>query len=126
MPLSLVVSVPDLQSARMLAAAGVPKISLLADNPHFNEIKSWLAGIQVGASISYAEQTIPPADFLIIPIELIDQYSFVDKKIYWVKDGQLSDVHGNIELLPYAHENENFPSWLDYEKHQELISDLFD
>lgn len=127
MALKLVLTVPDLQAARMLTAAGVPQIALSATNPYFVEIKSWLEGTQVGASISEADQSIPPADFLVVPIEFYENYSFVEKKIYWVtSEGQITDKHGNIELLPYAHENENFPSWLDFKKHEEIIAGLFD
>ncbi len=127
MALSLVLSVPDLQAARILAAAGVPQIALSATHPYFVEIKSWLEGTEVGASISDADQRIPPADFLVVPIEFYENYSFVDKKIYWVtSDGQLTDRFGNLELLPYAHENENFPSWLDFKNHEELIAGLFE
>lgn len=125
MPLSLILSVPDLQSARILAAAGVPQISLLQSNEHVSEIKSWLEGTKVGVQIKDIGKTFPQADFYIISEEY-QSFGFIDTLTYWQgKDGELNDQNGNLLFLPYAIENEILASWLDWEIHYDVIEELF-
>lgn len=126
MSLSLVLSVPDLQAARILAAAGIPQIALLQTNPNFAEIRSWLEGVSVGSQITDPNSSLPVADFFIIPFAFYDQFSFMDARIYWLRDqGEITDRHGNLIFLPYAIENEVVASWLDWERNYDKIEELF-
>jgi hypothetical protein len=126
MSLSLVLSVPDLQAARILAAAGVPQIALLQSNPHFAEIKSWLEGVSVGAQITDPNVSLPQADFFIIPFIFFDQFSFMNTRMYWLGDqGEITDKQGNLIFLPFAVENEVVSSWLDWEQNYEKVEELF-
>lgn len=126
MSLSLVLSVPDLHSARILAAAGVPQIALLQSNPNFVEIKSWLQGVAVGAQITDPNASIPQADFLVIPKKYFDQFSFMDGRVYWLGDqGEIIDKLDNLIFLPFAIENEIVSSWLDWTLHFEKIEEMF-
>ena len=61
--LELVTSVPDLQSARMLAAANIPLICLSPEVNNAAEIKSWIEGSQIGIELKDAESIIQPVDF---------------------------------------------------------------
>lgn len=83
---SLVTSVPDLHTARILAAAGVKYIAFRPGTQNLGDIMQWLEGPQTGLEVLEAESQIPAADFLIIPYELYDQYAFSDKRIFWKTD----------------------------------------
>jgi hypothetical protein len=126
MSLSLILSVPDLQAARILAAAGIPQIALLQTNNHISEIRSWLEGTQVGVQINDPDASIPQADFLVIPIRYFDQLSFVNQKIYWQGEyDEITNKDGQLIFLPYAIENEVVASFLDWERHADKIEELF-
>lgn len=83
---SLVTSVPDLHTARILAAAGVKYIAFSSGTQNLGDIIQWLEGPQVGLEILEAESRISAVDFLIVPYELHDQYAFSDKRIFWKTD----------------------------------------
>ncbi len=109
MPLiTLVTSVPDLHMARILAAARVPLISFLQNTNHLNEIKSWLAGPEIGVQIEDHELPLPQVDFLIIHDINYEQYAHVDKKIYWkTKDATWDRPYAGIFDATFAMPIEN-------------------
>ncbi len=131
MNLELVTSVPDLHTARILAAAGVPNIALSQDHPHFADIRSWLEGTKVGAMISEPESIIPQADFLVIPMAYFDQLSFLDHVKYWIKEnksivldpgGFNKDELNAFPSTPYFNKQDNGQKvWFDFEKNPELL-----
>lgn len=140
----LIMSVSDLQTARILAAAGVSYISFHQYIENLDEIKPWLEGPLIGVQIADPDQSLPTADFLIMPEEWYDLFSFSGRKIFWKgNSGLMSQEPEVITILNKAIENpvsdtgnffhytrtlgikENILTWIDFEEDQALFEKLF-
>lgn len=139
---SLVTSVPDLHIARILAAAGVPYLVFRQDTENLADLIQWLEGPRIGVEIADPEETVPQADFLLIPLEFYDRFAFVEKPVFWktgdttaaFPDGMLYtryDVHsardGMMCFYPYAGmaTGNDLPTWLNCREDKALLEALF-
>ncbi|MBK8282304.1 MAG: hypothetical protein IPK94_19755 [Saprospiraceae bacterium] len=137
---SLVTSVPDLHTARICAAAGVPMISLVQTHPNLIEIRDWLEGTEVFVQITDPDLPLPLVDHLIIPFEWYDAFSFIDKKVFWITADQMisrpdgmiyTSLYQNppptgqdLKLFPY-YEGSLCAVWLDYQSDYKSFERLF-
>jgi hypothetical protein len=103
----LLISVPDLQAARIAAAAGIAYICLDQKNPHLLEIKSWLEGVKTGVFVEDPDLPIPMVDFILIPEDSLPTYQWLEKEIL------ILDAVGNLarqadqQILRY----DTYPEW---------------
>jgi hypothetical protein len=144
-PIHLVTSVPELHTARILAAAGVPYISFLQTTPNLNEIISWIEGPEVLVQVIDLNLAIPQVNHLIIPYAWYDQFYFMEKSIWWITDDALvskpdgmiytdavalptNESASHLCFYPYRNAiqvNDNIKTWLDFNKDSELFEALF-
>lgn len=144
-PIDLVTSVPNLHIARILAAAGVPYISFLQNTPNLTEIIAWIEGPEIFVQLIDTDLPIPPVDNLIIPYSWFDQFSFVDKRTWWMTDDASVDIPDGMIYttidLSYANESKTnlclYPChhaiarqnkrkiWIDYEKDADIFEVTF-
>lgn len=142
----LITSVPDLQTARILAAAGVEYIAFHQNIENLEDIKTWLEGPQIGVEIIDPDLSLPNADFLIMPIQWYDLFSFSNRPILWKTEGDTvhtsenllfvkgsimeeSEPTGGIRFYHYSDytdsESVTAKSWLDYQDDLSLFEELF-
>jgi len=141
----LITSVPDLQTARILAAAGVDYIAFHQNIENLEEIKPWLEGPQIGVEITDPDLSLPNADFLIMPLQWYDLFSFSNRPILWKTDGdtgqtsenllfvkgsimEVSEPMGGIRFYHYSDFTDSevtTKSWLDYKDDLVLFEKLF-
>ena len=142
---SLVTSVPDLHTARILAAAGIPYIAFHQQIRNLEEIKPWLEGPRTGIEMKDPDQSLPASDFLIMPASWYDLFSFSGRTIFW-KTGDGNFDKGDLVLsrgvlftpgsetvgrrfYHYADYRDergvNSAAWLDYEEDFNLFEALF-
>ena len=142
---SLVTSVPDLHTARILAAAGVSYIAFHQHIKNLEDIITWLEGPQTGVEMIDPDQSVPATDFLIMPAGWYDLFSFSGRTIFWKIDGDgfnqgdmiisrggLMTATGMKEGRRFYHysdycgsEDETAKAWLDYEEDLSLFEELF-
>lgn len=142
---SLVTSVPDLHTARILAAAGVPYIAFHQKVKNLEEIKPWLEGPRTGMEMKDPDQSLPATDFLIMPASWYDLFSFSGRTIFWktgdehfylgdvvLEKGTLFTPGDNPAGRRFCHYSdyrgpgeENSDTWLDYEEDFNLFESLF-
>lgn len=142
----LVTSVPDLHTARILASAGVSYISFLQSNSQLNEIIPWIEGPEIFVQLTDHDLPVPRIHGLIIPYTWYDQYSFMDKKIFWITDRAEQDISSDIiytnrNITPFPKDefyksfyhytiineqdiNDNL-CWIDFEDDLSLFERLF-
>jgi|GEM_PF-1246669 len=106
----LITSVPDLQTARILAAAGVDYIAFHQNIENLEEIKPWLQGPQIGVEITNPDLSLPGADFLIMPLEWFDQFSFSGRPILWKAEGDTVQTSENLLFTRGSIMNETEPT----------------
>ncbi len=142
----LITSVPDLQTARILAAAGVDYIAFHQNIENLEEIKPWLEGPQIGVEITDPELSLPNADFLIMPLQWYDLFSFSNRPILWKTDGDTEKTSENLLIakggtmeeteltigIRFYHYSDytgseavTAKSWLDYKDDLSLFEELF-
>ncbi|MDZ4707661.1 MAG: hypothetical protein SH818_04595 [Saprospiraceae bacterium] len=142
----LITSVPDLQTARILAAAGVDYIAFHQNIENLEEIKPWLQGPQIGVEITNPDLSLPGVDFLIMPLEWFDQFSFSGRPILWKAEGDTVQTSENLLFTRGSIMNETEPTtgmqfyhyadyissksvtakaWLDYKEDLSLFEELF-
>lgn len=144
-PIHLVTSVPDLHTARILAAAGVPYISFLQTTPNLSEIFSWIEGPEIAVQVTDVNLPLPMVNKLIIPYAWYDQFSFMEKSIWWLTDGPSvykpdGMIYTHVDILAYNEsasqlcfypyrnaidDNDNMKTWLDYTNDADLFETLF-
>lgn len=141
---SLVTSVPDLQIARILAAAGAQYIAFDQSMDQLSEISQWLEGPQTGVEIDDPNHPVPQVDFLIVPIILFEQFAFFEKKIFWkskltdidepagmifIREAGYSGPENGTGACFYHYsdrpDNRNKLTWIDYKKDQLLFEKIF-
>lgn len=139
---SLVTSVPDLHTARILAAAGVPYLVFRQDTENLADLIQWLEGPRIGVEIADPETIVPRVDFLLIPLEFYDRFAFVEKPIFWktgntgavFPDGMVytrHDVHsardGVMCFYPYTGmpTGNDLPTWLNCREDKAMLEALF-
>jgi len=142
----LVTSVPDLHTARILAAAGVGYIAFKQQIQTLSEIRPWLEGPEIGIEIVDMDTPIILADFLILPMEWYELYSFSDKRIFWKTDDPGKDEPDGMIYLKgiiksvieakqgtpflhykdlYSQKDQPVKTWIDYEADLLLFESLF-
>lgn len=139
---SLVTSVPDLHTARILAASGVPYLVFSLDTENLADLIQWLEGPRIGVEIADPEAIVPRADFLLIPLEFYDRFAFVEKPVFWktedtgaaFPDGMVytrydvgSARDGVMCFYPYADMpiGNDLHTWLDCREDKALLEALF-
>jgi hypothetical protein len=142
----LITSVPDLQTARILAAAGVDYIAFHQNIENLEEIKPWLEGPQIGVEITDPDLSLPNADFLIMPLQWYDLFSFSNRPILWKTEENTVQTSENLLFVKGSRMEESEPtagirfyhysdytdseaitakSWLDYKDDLVLFEKLF-
>ena len=142
----LVTSVPDLHTARILASAGVSYISFAQTITNLNEIVAWIEGPEVFVQMTDPDLPIPQVNGLIIPEIWYDQFSFMNKKIFWMTDRidihiPLDAIYTDRHMIPFP-KHEFFKtfyhytilhnpdasgnlSWIDFDEDLNLFERLF-
>lgn len=142
----LITSVPDLQTARILAAAGVDYIAFHQNIENLEDIKPWLEGPQIGVEITDPDLSLPNADFLIMPLQWYELFSFSNRPILWKTDEDTGLTSDNLLVTKGGITNETEPAagirfyhysdytgaevvtakaWLDYKEDLSLFEELF-
>lgn len=144
----LITSVPDLHTARILAAAGVDYIAFHQNIENLEEIRPWLEGPQIGVEITDPDLSLPNADFLIMPVEWYDLFSFSARPILWkvgvqllpnrprgniifARDNPMNETEMDEGIHFYHHsdftgsESVTAKAWLDYKEDLVLFEKLF-
>jgi hypothetical protein len=142
----LVTSVPDLHTARILASGGVSYISFLQTNPNLNEIIPWIEGPEIFVQLINPDWPVPPVQGLIIPYEWYDQFSFMNKKIFWstdhaelpesagiiYNDREITPIPKNPNAKTFYHYSikikynpQDIYTWIDFDQDLTLFENLF-